>query len=155
MAIKVNYNSTQGLVQELDPTGAGGFLVNGTDIGQKVLTKLEVDAELPADAKVPLDVDKDVILVTTKAGVGVAGEHITLKKGSYFGQMIIVVYAAETHSQNTLVVWAENNLGGGVASPALTGISMVKPVNLIDGNQNERSSARCMWIDTQWIPLGM
>ena len=153
MAIKVNYNSTQGLVQELDPTGAGGFLVNGTDIGQKVLTKLEVDAELPGNAKVPLDVDKDVILVTTKAGVGVTGEHITLKKGSYFGQMIIIVYAAETHNQNTLQVFAEHNLGG-VASPAYTGIGMNSPVNVIDGNQNERSSARCMWIDTQWIPLG-
>jgi len=49
MTIKVNYTKEKGLVQELDTTGEGGFLVQGTEIGKKKVELIEVNTTLTAN----------------------------------------------------------------------------------------------------------
>lgn len=49
MTIKVNYTKEKGLVQELDATGEGGFLVQGTEIGKKKVELIEANITLTAN----------------------------------------------------------------------------------------------------------
>tara|TARA_Y100000592_G_scaffold62032_1_gene96891 strand:- start:1752 stop:2210 length:459 start_codon:yes stop_codon:yes gene_type:complete len=149
MAIKVNYNSTQGLVQELDPTGAGGFLVNGSEIGQKTLTQTESNVTTAnGAANVSVEVTTDVIFVNIP-GTGPSSKF-TLGDGSYFGQIV------------TIFLKSVQNAGDGgdsihVVSPFPN--NQFKTVNTtaisttIQSFASIATSVRVMWIGDRWIGL--
>lgn len=145
MAIKVNYNSTQGLVQELDPTGVGGFLVNGSEIGQKTLTFTEVNAT-EANAKVAVEPLFDIFLVNTNGPT----QFFSLAAGKYYGQIVSVF-----HKTNT-------NIGNGAGSlhvAAKWGETDFKTLNTDSMSTTTTLSAsgklclRAQWIGDRWINI--
>ena len=145
MAIKVNYNSTQGLVQELDPTGVGGFLVNGTDIGQKTLTSTESNVTTAnGAANVAVEVSTDVIFVNQE-GTGESAKF-TLGTGSYFGQIVTVFLKTKQadDSLHVVGVWPNNQFRT-INSNAIN--------NTTSSSASIAASVRAMWIGDRWIGL--
>ena len=145
MATKVNYNSTQGLVQELDPTGAGGFLVNGSEIGQKTLTFTEVNATA-SNAKVAVEPSFDIFLVTTSG----PGQFFSLAAGNYYGQIVSVFHKSNTDVGNgagSLHVAAK---WGGTDFKTLNPDGMSTTTTL---NASGKLSLRAQWIGDRWINI--
>ena len=151
MAIKVNYNSTQGLVQELDPTGVGGFLVNGTDIGQKVLETSETSQTTADNVFTPQPIT-DIIFV--KAGIGGHSdgttENFTVQSGAYVGQIITIILKQKGNSAGINLF---GQIGPGQASRITT--PLTDEVYTVGGaNLGNNSNRRIMWVGDRWIPLG-
>ena len=145
MAIKVNYNSTQGLVQELDPTGVGGFLVNGDDIAQKTLTHTESNVTTAnGAANVAVEVSTDVIFVNQQ-GTG-ASAKFTLGAGSYFGQIVTVFLKTKQADDSLHIegVWPNNQFKT-INSNAIG--------NTTSASATFAASVRAMWIGDRWVGL--
>ncbi len=145
MAIKVNYNSTQGLVQEIDPTGAGGFLVNGTDISQNTLTQSESNTTtINGQPLVAVEVSTDVIFVNQQ-GTG-ASAKFTLGSGSYFGQIVTIFLKTKNVGDSLHIVgtWPNNQFKT-INSTAIS--------TTIESSAAISTNVRVMWIGDKWIGL--
>ena len=99
MAVKVVYDATRGLVQENDPTGAGGFDIKDTFLDQGTET-----VAAPGNAISP----RGTSVVTTSAD----NDAVTLADGTAVGQIKIVVYKealSGTTTDNLVVTVANGN----------------------------------------------
>ena len=106
MAVKVVYDSTRGLVQENDSTGAGGFEIKDAFISQG--SESVNAAAAGADALLS---PKGVSIITSAAG----NDHVRLQDGTSVGQQKIIVH--EAGGQNLSV---ENSAGTDLIAAADT-----------------------------------
>jgi hypothetical protein len=129
MAVKVVYDATRGLVQENDPTGAGGFDIKDTFLDQG--TELNILAET-APAAIPALQPFGVSVVNT----GVSGDSVTLADGTAVGQIKIVVY--------------KEALSGTTTDDLVVTVANGNDVTLAD----EGDVAMLVWSGAKWLTVG-
>ena len=131
MAVKVVYDATRGLVQENDPTGAGGFEIKDAFLDQGV--EGAANAPIPATQGGKAITTSGVTLVSTTANDDVV--TVANPTATNIGQMKTVIYIKANNNAHNLLIKDSG-------------------ANTIATLQDKGDVALLMWSGANWLLVG-